>query len=103
MDKFLGGVIWLLGGLSVVWTVLAIVLLASTPADCTVCSVVVRGHVDSAAGDWAMWLMAQTAINWLVMTFLDVIFVYLVAASLYRHHLCMPSFPPITEVPNGEG
>lgn len=103
MNKSFGILLWFLGGLSVVWTALAILLLALTPADCAVCYLVVRGHVDPTSGAWSTWLMTATAINWIVMTFLDIIFVYLVVTSIYRRHLCMPVFTPTSEVPDGEG
>lgn len=102
MGKFFGSLLWFLGGVSVAWTVLAILLLARAPADCPVCSLVVRGHVGPAAGEWGTWLMAMTAINWIIMVALDIIFAYLVVTSLYRRHLCMPSLRLTPEQGSGD-
>ena len=101
MGKFFGGLLWLLGGMSVAWTALAIVLLARAPAACALCELVVRGHVGPEVGPWSTWMMAATALNWIIMVMLDIAFMYLVVVSLYNRHLCMPSFTLTPEAAHG--
>ena len=101
MGRFFGGLLWLLGAMSVAWTVLAIMLLVRAPADCAVCQLVVRGHVGPEVGAWSTWMMAATALNWIIMVMLDIVFAYLVALSVYNRHLCMPSFTLSPEAAHG--
>lgn len=58
-------------------------------------------HVGPEAGAWSTWMMAATALNWIIMVMLDIVFMYLVVLSLYNRHLCMPAFTLTPEAAHG--
>lgn len=92
MDGLTKGLLWSLGVLAVVWTVANVVMLAQMPGGCPMCAVMGRDQGGAGmtmpnntvmGGAWMWWMMATTAITWIVMVALDAVFIFLVASRIY--------------------